>query len=403
LIIDLNNYGDLSYDKIKIINETAKHLGENKKYLDEYIEKIHWTYLSIKGYSKFFCYLYDIEYPSNNISSLLNEIRELEINDKDLSNGAEEIVKTATLEFVKYSYTEGDEFKTYLSSLDIEYLENEVYGNFDNEFQNFKFFSNQQVPLDKKTILEKELIPPLNGYDIKYLSNEVIEEKKDDICDLLFYLSKVYPDGFLDKYINGIYLVHELKAYDGKIPGGLAQEYSIYLVYTDMNEVSLIHNFMHEFGHIIFSTHKDLFNEEEWKNCNPDDFEYICGDYGEVTKEVMENINFKDEQDIMDTLNSGFLSKYAQSNIKEDFAETNRLLFEYHRINALSEELEKWDLENFKNLEKKVKILRDFYYQIDNRFNEEYFNNISPIIFDDSGNILYQNMISLNYLKQKNN
>lgn len=175
-----------------------------------------------------------------------------------------------------------------------------------------------------------------------------------------------YPDGFAEQYLRKIYVLGYLEFF-GVEYGGTNTEGVIYISNrgTDMGYTDsyLEQTFHHEFSSLLYFAHPEYFKKEQWKKLNRG-FTYGGGGVAAIQTGTAstELSDFYAEM--------GVLSQYATADIEEDF----NLFAE--QIFCASDRF--WTLvDTYPALNKKVKIMADFYGKIHPVFTIEYFRKIS--------------------------
>ncbi len=175
-----------------------------------------------------------------------------------------------------------------------------------------------------------------------------------------------YPEGFLEKHIETIYVVDQLSFY-GVGYGGTNSNDAVYLAnqgvingYTDQY---LEQSFHHEFSSILFRKCPHYFPEKDWVKNNKG-FSYGTGGInaiieGTASTELSEKY-----------VANGVLCQYSMSDIEEDFNVFAEQIF------CASDEF--WALVSGSQLlQRKLNIIIQFYNSLDETFQYEYFRKIS--------------------------
>ena len=177
-------------------------------------------------------------------------------------------------------------------------------------------------------------------------NNQLIKEKQNLIRENI----DLYSNFFLNK-INLRFLVLCKDLEVASIPALGVPNHSLktIIININTNNYKLSRTIHHEIFHIINDQYKELFNYEEWKKFNSEDFKYqscsTCTD-----KFSMKLLKKK----------IGFLSEYSQSTAEEDMAETFSFLM------IQNSEL-KMKLQNDDNF-KKINFIKSNIQLIDQNF-----------------------------------
>ncbi|SKA77872.1 Putative zinc-binding metallo-peptidase [Caloramator quimbayensis] len=218
-------------------------------------------------------------------------------------------------------------------------------------------FITEKLDLDK--VFSPHVIDSLN--DLKY---EPLDKKEVSRLKNIFNTElKKYPKEVLAANLNSISFFRSIK-YEGISVGGTSDmRMNIYMCDDNYSTKDIKMIFHHELNHILYTNNMELFNEKEWKNANIEGFNY--GDGGtEAIKDGNNSMNLS-----MELAKKGFVNQYSMSAIEEDIAEISNYLF----MNDKSF----WKLvDSSERLNKKVRILIDFYHKLNPVFTEKYFRNL---------------------------
>lgn len=215
--------------------------------------------------------------------------------------------------------------------------------------------------------VEEDMFPySWRGGDINGKARPLEEQEHERSMKLVKKAMDKYPDGFLEQYITRVYVLDYLEFY-GLAFGGTNSDDVVYIVnqgktmgYTDEYVEQTFH---HEFSSILFRKNPDSFNRQGWIACNKN-FTYGTGG----VDALRDNTSSTE----MDTYYAemGVLCQYATSDIEEDFNTFAEQLF------CASEGF--WELTNdFPLLNKKLKLIVQFYQKLDPLFTLQYFSKIS--------------------------
>jgi len=194
------------------------------------------------------------------------------------------------------------------------------------------------------------LKPPIlaNGTQIK------ITETKRLIPIIENFLS-FYPKKVIRDNLKNIYLISDLKFY-GKSFGATNSKNSLYIKskgknkgYTNTFLTNVIHS---EFSSILLRKYK--FNKNAWNNINKKDFKYL----GTGVKMLgQKNLYSQNEK----LLNNGFITKYAQSSLENDFNQVTSWLI------TRTKKLKKLCVK-YPRIRIKAEIVKSFYKSINKDF-----------------------------------
>ena len=178
-------------------------------------------------------------------------------------------------------------------------------------------------------------------------SNQLIKEKQKLIRENI----DLYSNFFLEKInLRFVVLCKDLEV--ATIPALGVPNHPLKTIIININtsHYKLSRTIHHEIFHMINDQYKELFNYDEWKKFNSQDFKYqscstCTGKYG------MELLNEK----------KGFLSEYSQSTAGEDMAETfSFLMIENSKLKTI--------LQSDDILKKKVNFIKNNILSIDQDF-----------------------------------
>lgn len=164
----------------------------------------------------------------------------------------------------------------------------------------------------------------------------------------------VYPKRVLQGNLKSIYLLGELTFY-GKSFGASNGNSGLYIKSREADngftEAFLVSRMHSEFSSILMRNYS--FPTQEWKNINRANFQYV-GD-GVQTLDQPNQYGRTTE-----LLSGGFIVKYAQSSIENDFNMISDWLFTRHdRLKKLADK--------FPRIDAKMRLAIKFYRSIDNR------------------------------------
>jgi|GEM_PF-1134589 len=263
------------------------------------------------------------------------------------------------------------EFRQYLESLEKNYLESLL--NNDNEIKKeydlFQwldaFFENCILfTTDGNTFPVEWYRSPINAQS-ENLASEEIERSKNIIIAAL----KKYPIEVLNHNLKKVYVLKSMNFF-GADYGGTNSTDVVYLCnagidmgYTDFN---MEQSFHHEFSSILLRNSRHLFNEKEWRDINPEGFEYFdesTGGSGAI-KEGRASQYFSPEFH-----KEGFLYEYAQSTLENDFNSFAENIFMRNEDFFTT-------AEQYEKIKMKLDFIVSFYNSINPRFTIEYFKGL---------------------------
>ena len=202
---------------------------------------------------------------------------------------------------------------------------------------------------DSQAFFPKEwLLAPISGKG----SQIHLKEVKRLLPITEEFLSK-YSKSILKKNLLDIYLLGELKFY-GKSYGATNSKSALYVKskgksegFTDSYLLGMMH---HEFSSILLRNYKDEFPTDAWKAANQDGWKY----FGTGESMLGQKDLFGQSEEL---LSRGFLVKYSQSSLEDDFNTFADLAFtEPNRLKELASKYER--------INKKYQLMIDFYKKI---------------------------------------
>lgn len=202
----------------------------------------------------------------------------------------------------------------------------------------------------QKYFPEKWLKAPISGEGGQLALDEV-----ERILPLIQKALSAYPRSVIEENLVNVYLLNKLMFY-GKSFGATNSKTNLYIKsqgkakgYSDSFIISRIHS---EFSSILMRNYE--FPKEEWENINPREFKYL----GAGKKMLGQKKLYGQNNEL---LSRGFLVKYSQSSLENDFNLISDWLFtRYSQLVELGEKHEKIRL--------KMNLAVRFYKSIDNRF-----------------------------------
>jgi len=203
---------------------------------------------------------------------------------------------------------------------------------------------------------------PINGYAKSLDFNE-----HDRSETLIKEVLEKYPESLIRRNLEKIHVLKYLEFYDVSY-GGTNSSDAVYITnngissgYTDLFIKQAFH---HELSSIFLRNYDIYFNENQWKSINPENFNYGSGGVEEIR-------TGKSSQIFDDSLNAiGFLSIYSMSSLENDLNNFAQHFFEP------SDEFRDILLK-YEPLQKKAKLFKLFYQNIDPSFNIDFWNSLN--------------------------
>ncbi|MBV1872218.1 MAG: hypothetical protein KUG83_06690 [Gammaproteobacteria bacterium] len=167
-----------------------------------------------------------------------------------------------------------------------------------------------------------------------------------------------YPVEVIKQNLSTIYLFKELSFY-GVGYGGTSIGNSIYLTGGAIEEgydnTYMANVFHHELSSIFFRDHP--FPKEAWSSINPEEFAYVDS-YNEVLAAVTEA---NESGDNVGSHEEGFVSKYGQSTLENDFNMYAEMIFmDPQKLKSLSEK--------YPRVRQKYELTKNFYTSMSEDF-----------------------------------
>lgn len=191
-------------------------------------------------------------------------------------------------------------------------------------------------------------------YLCRYIQNISLELKK-------------YPTDIIKHNLSAIYLFNSLSFF-GVNYGGSSLGDAIYLTAGSISEgydndyfASLLH---HEISSLFFRNYR--FPTDAWSAINPDSFQYAESD-----RQVLKAIENGNKSTKSETLyHDGFLAKYAQSTLENDFNLYAEMAFtQPYKLKSLAIK--------YPRINQKTKLIRDYYLGISKEFHMDIINPTS--------------------------
>jgi len=200
----------------------------------------------------------------------------------------------------------------------------------------------------------------------KAIASPIIEQEKQRTNEILENAISKYPASLISKNLKTIHILRTLSFFNLEY-GGTYYKRKLYVTNNGTEngytENYIEGTFHHEFSSILLKRHKKYFDKEAWKEANPPEMKY--GDGGLA---ALKTINISLELDSTLFMN-GFLNQYSLASIEEDFNCFAEFLF----ISSPGF----WDAwEKSDAIQRKTKIIIQFYKSIDPNFSLKYFREL---------------------------
>jgi hypothetical protein len=196
---------------------------------------------------------------------------------------------------------------------------------------------------------EEDLLPPVSAK-----GSQISSRHGKSLLAIIEQFLSTYPNGVVKNNLSAIYLVGKLEFY-GKSYGGTYTRSAIYirtkgkfLRYSASTVLGLMHA---EFSNILF--HNYNFPKEEWEALNQPGWKYEGSGF-----EMLGRPDLYDQTEGL--FHSGFLEKYSQSSLENDFKMF--VDWAFTRPNRLRELVSRYD-----RIKKKYDLVIQFYKSIDPR------------------------------------
>jgi len=198
----------------------------------------------------------------------------------------------------------------------------------------------------------------------KGVSLKKSEQKRSK--DVLIKALDKYPVELIKKNLKAIYVLEHLELYGQSYEGKNSSD-AIYIsnkgVRKGYSNFYIEQTFHHELSSILLKNFPQFLDKKKWKAINGKDFKYGKGGVIAVKKG-------NSGQFFYDKLNAkGLLTEYGKSSLENDLNIFAQNLFKPHKDFAKI-------LKKHEKLEKKKKLLINFYNKIDKNFTEKFFENI---------------------------
>jgi len=298
--------------------------------------------------------------------------------DEDILKEAEEIEDKTTAEKTSFEEKLDEiqqkyslEFRLHLEAMDRNYLESILDDDaaIEKEFGLFGwrnvFYRDRIIFTADEGIFPGDWYDPPIDAEAESLSENETERSKRIIISAL----DKYPENFLECNLKNVYVLKSMNFF-GVDYGGTNSLDSVYVANNGENmgylDIIIEKEFHHEFSSILYHNYKHMFKESEWRQVNPDGFEYFdeaTGGSGAI-REGRSSQEFNPEAHNME-----FLYEYAQSTLEND-------------INSFAENIFMGDesffttAESYEKLKAKLDLIVEFYKTIDPTFTIEYFKGL---------------------------
>jgi len=219
--------------------------------------------------------------------------------------------------------------------------------------------------------------------DVKYYYYaEIAALERKSIPSALKIIEKAlkkYPKEFINSNLKQIFVVKSLSSkvnISGTVSGDtIYMSYNhyhsksdpkyyrkYYQEYYNLTNEKRIH---HEFSHILYNKYAAFFSKTKWSNVN--ELPYKEGGYMAIFSKNSKDWDTNFDYDLM---LCGFLSPYAQSDIREDIASFAENIF--------CPTKDFWEIYNtYKKINEKKLLIIDFYKTLDSTFTNNYFHKMA--------------------------
>ena len=180
-------------------------------------------------------------------------------------------------------------------------------------------------PVTVTAALEESLVTPLREhYDARV--TEYTSPGLNRTIDIIITELARYPDQMLKDCVTTVLVVGSIEDANGTKGGGtyLASVRCLYIVglypdegWTEQAVAGAVH---HELSSLVFNRHRDRFPEALWLRQNPIDYRYDFRPDEGGSAAVAAGMGSRELK--VDILQQGFLSRYAQSSLEDDYNET---------------------------------------------------------------------------------
>lgn len=192
--------------------------------------------------------------------------------------------------------------------------------------------------------------------------NEIVKEQR-----LLREEIARYPSEFIKQNLKDIYVVKTLSYYDTAVGGfGWPEGKRLYLMNDVYSETDFRDTFHHELAHVLLRNHSAQFALNRWQRLNPPAFHYGIGGLESIRKGTAGSGNPDPAY-----WEQGFACLYGMVDADEDFACLCAEVF--------SGDPRFWQaVDRYEILNKKVKMVVDFYHSLNEELTEPYFRALAP-------------------------
>ena len=198
-------------------------------------------------------------------------------------------------------------------------------------------------------------------------AESLVQTEKGNVINCLYGTFAKYPREVLCKYLTKVFVLKSMRFY-GVSYGGTSSGQVVYIIddYENYNcSYDLLENyFHHEFSSILLHKNRCSLKKKQWKKINPPDFHYGKGGLQAI-------INSLDDMTFNADLNEkGFLTRYSQASLEEDF--------NVYCQNIFNGGYDFWQIvKKFPKVKAKTDLVIQFYHNIDTLFTEKYFKSLS--------------------------
>jgi hypothetical protein len=205
------------------------------------------------------------------------------------------------------------------------------------------------------------------GGKIRAQAVSLAPSEKENVKKCMEMTFRKYPVALLCSNLESVYVLKSMKFY-GVPYGGTSSGNRVYITDDEENlncSYDLLENyFHHEFSSILLHNYSSDFSKRKWKKLNPKGFKYGKGGLQAIRNNAADMV--------FDSLlnKNGFLTKYSEASLEEDF--------NLYCQNIFNGGEEFWRLvDAFPAIRAKTELVIRFYNRINPVFTERYFRSLN--------------------------